>query len=397
MTMNQKVLTGILLILSGVMIGMITMIYFTGIQGSGPVQVQITEITKSVGFNDSELNRNSITESRPVLRDVALLVTPSVVYIETTVSLRRSPPESSQDESMLDRFIPRRQGTSIGSGVLISQDGYLITNNHVIAGAEKGSIIVGLNDKRTFPAKIIGTDPNTDLAVLKIDGVNLPSVIIGNSDLLQVGDWVVAIGNPFRLRSTVTAGIVSALGRNVDIINEQMRIESFIQTDAAINRGNSGGALINEFGELIGINTAIATENGAYQGYGFAIPINMAFKIARDLIEFGDVQRAYLGVSILAIMQERAKQLEMDFISGVEIINLARNGAAFKAGLRVSDVILSVNGIQVNEANELQAKIALYRPGDEVNLNIWRSGKQMEVNIMLTGMENDEIRSWLNR
>jgi S1-C subfamily serine protease len=244
---------------------------------------------------------------------------------------------------------------------------------------------------------VIGSDPTTDLAVIKVDANDLPAIIIGNSDQLNVGDLVVAIGNPFRLRSTVTAGIVSALDRNVDIINDQMRIESFIQTDAAINRGNSGGALINEYGELVGINTAIATENGAYQGYGFAIPINMAFKIARDIIEFGEVQRAYLGVQIQAVDQDRASQLGMYGINGVEIVNLVKNSAASQAGLLVNDVILSVNGSYVNESNELQAKIALHRPGEEVILNIWREGNIISLNTKLAGLNNAQIRSWLGR
>lgn len=395
MKLHQKLLTGLLLVLTGIMVGMISMIYLSGTNNSaGSTRVNVTDITRNVS---APLSADVTREDRPFLSDVATEVTPAVVYIETTVSLGRQRDGENEDDTMFDRFFQRRQGTSIGSGVLITKDGYILTNNHVIAGAESGSITVGLNDKRTFPATIVGTDPNTDLAVLKIDGDNLPSIVIGNSDNLRVGDWVVAIGNPFRLRSTVTAGIVSALGRNVDIINEQMRIESFIQTDAAINRGNSGGALINEQGDLVGINTAIATENGAYQGYGFAIPVNMAFKIAKDIIEFGQVQRAYLGVSILAIVQERAKELGLDEIKGVEIINLVRNGAADSAGLKVSDVILSVNGVDVNEANELQEKIALRRPGEQVTLRIWRSGRYMDVQMELVGLDNDQIRTWLSR
>jgi Do/DeqQ family serine protease len=395
MKLHQKLLTGTLLVLTGIMLGMITIIYVSGGGAQGnSTRVNVTEVTRNISV---PVDNGSAVEDRPILSNVAMEVTPAVVYIETTVSLGRERGSDEGEDTMFDRFFQRRQGTSIGSGVLITDDGYILTNNHVVAGAETGSITVGLNDKRTYPAKIVGTDPNTDLAVLKIDGVNLPSITIGNSDNLRVGDWVVAIGNPFRLRSTVTAGIVSALGRNVDIINEQMRIESFIQTDAAINRGNSGGALINEQGDLVGINTAIATENGAYQGYGFAIPVNMAFKIAKDIIEFGEVQRAYLGVSILAIVQERARELGLEAIRGVEIINLVQNGAADNAGLKVSDVIMSVNGVDVNEANELQEKIALRRPGEFVTLKIWRSGEYIDVSMELAGLENDQIRTWLSR
>ena len=398
MTFQQKLLTGFLLVLTGMMIGMITMIYVAGINNLTQTEVRIADVKRSVGFSDDA--GLSIT-SASGLGGVAKNVTPSVVYIETIVAIEqtRSPHRQLEDEegNLLDRFLPRRRGSSIGSGVLISPDGYIITNNHVISGAEKSSITVGLSDKRTFPATVIGSDPTTDLAVIKVDANDLPAIIIGNSDQLNVGDLVVAIGNPFRLRSTVTAGIVSALDRNVDIINDQMRIESFIQTDAAINRGNSGGALINEYGELVGINTAIATENGAYQGYGFAIPINMAFKIARDIIEFGEVQRAYLGVQIQAVDQDRASQLGMYGINGVEIVNLVKNGAASQAGLLVNDVILSVNGSYVNESNELQAKIALHRPGEEVILNIWREGNILSLNTKLAGLDNAQIRSWLGR
>lgn len=399
MNFQQKLLTGFLLVLTGIMIGMLSMIYIAGITKYTPTEVRVADVKRSVGFTDEA--GLAMTLSGGGLGTVAKEVTPAVVYIETIVTIDRSQSphgELEEDEgSLLDRFMPRRRGSSIGSGVLISPDGYIITNNHVIAGAEKASITVGLSDKRTFPATIVGSDPTTDLAVLKVDAQQLPAIVIGDSDQLNVGDLVVAIGNPFRLRSTVTAGIVSALDRNVDIINEQMRIESFIQTDAAINRGNSGGALINEYGELIGINTAIATENGAYQGYGFAIPINMAFKIATDIIEFGEVQRAYLGVQILAINQDRASQLGMPAINGVEIVNLVQNGAASQAGLLVNDVILAVNGVEVNESNELQAKIALHRPGDEVLLNIWRQGTQLTLNTKLAGLDNDQIRSWLGR
>lgn len=400
MKLHQKILTGSLLLLTGVLIGIIFMVYHAGINQLVSNEIRVTEVKRSVSYSDdSEVSFSGIP--RLSLREVAQIVNPTVVYIETTVSVNRSalPDDGNHDidENLLERFMPRRRASSIGSGVLVSSDGYIITNNHVISGADVRSISVSLNDKRTFNASVVGRDPSTDLAVLKIEGEQLPFVIIGDSDALEVGDVVIAIGNPFRLRSTVTAGIVSALGRNVDIINDQMRIESFIQTDAAINRGNSGGALVNEYGELIGINTAIATENGAYQGYGFAIPINMAFKISRDLIEFGEVRRAYLGVQIVAIGQERAKQLGLSDIKGVEIVNLVRDGSAFRSGLRVNDVILTVNDMEVNEANELQAKIALYRPGDLVRLTIQRDGREIDISITLQGIENENIRTWLNR
>lgn len=393
MKTHQKILTGAILLLTGMLISMIFMVYYVGVTNAQRPQITVTELTRSIGFADNaeEAAPRSLL---PNLKTVAESVTPTVVYIETIIPVRRQEmpdDEIHSDESLWNRLMPNRRTSGIGSGVLVSADGYIITNNHVIAGADSRRITVTLNDKRVFPATIIGTDPSTDLAVIKIDESMLPYAIIGNSDELVVGDWVVAIGNPFRLRSTVTAGIVSALGRNMDIINDQMRIENFIQTDAAINRGNSGGALLNEYGELIGINTAIVTENGSYQGYGFAIPINMAFKITSDLIEFGEVRRAYLGVQIVSVGQERARQLKLATISGVEIVSLLRNGAAEKAGLLPNDVILTVNSAVVNEANELQAQIAMFRPGDNVNLSVWRNGRAIDIQMVLGGLTSENL------
>ncbi|MCH8494062.1 MAG: trypsin-like peptidase domain-containing protein [Balneolales bacterium] len=390
MQLHQKVLTGLLLVLTGAMIGMLFMIYLTDVNKTQYSQVQVTEITRSIGFPAEFSDVTLSPVGLPALRDVAQHVTSSVVYIETEVpAKRREVPDDENhefDDSVWERYFPRRRSSAIGSGVLVSHDGYIITNNHVIAGGKATSIRVTLSDKRIYDAVVVGRDPSTDLAVLRINATDLPAAIIGDSDDVNVGDWVVAVGNPFRLRSTVTAGIVSALGRNVDIIADQMRIESFIQTDAAINRGNSGGALVNQYGELIGINTAIATENGAYQGYGFAIPINLAFKISKDLIEFGSVRRAFLGVHIAAVEQDRANQLGLDPIRGVEIINILRNGAAEAVRLRNSDVILSVDGAFVNEANELQERIALKRPGETVSLEIWRRGELLDVQVLLSGL-----------
>jgi len=206
-----------------------------------------------------------------------------------------------------------------------------------------------------------------------------------------VGEWVLAIGNPFRLRSTVTAGIVSALSRDVQIINDQMRIESFIQTDAAINRGNSGGALVNTSGQLIGINTAIASQTGSYQGYGFAVPSNLAIKVAEDLIEYGQVRRALLGVSIAGVDYNRAMEKGMETVRGVEILNVSENGAAFESGIRPGDVVLRVNGIEVNEANQLQQQVAVLRPGERVQLSILRDGDIIEKNIELKMTELESI------
>jgi Do/DeqQ family serine protease len=390
MNTNHKLLTGVLLILIGMVAGMVVMVFYAGISIPYETRIQLTQVKQA---DPSEVVIPAITGGLvPDLKSVSRSVTPTVVYIETRVPTARE--VGSSDPSMLDRILPRRETTSIGSGVLITADGYIITNNHVIADAIENSIMVGLTNKRTYPAKLVGRDPSTDLAVLKIESTELPHITIGDSDELEVGDWVMAVGNPFRLRSTVTAGIVSALGRDVAIINDRMRIESFIQTDAAINKGNSGGALVNSRGHLIGINTAIATENGAYQGYGFAVPINLAFKIVQDLIEFGDVQRAYLGVQIVAVDQDRAEIAGMTDVQGVEVVNLVRGGAADKGGLRMRDIVLSVNGIEVNEANELQTRIAVLRPGENVELSIWREGRVMKLEFELSGLENESLRRW---
>lgn len=268
-----------------------------------------------------------------------------------------------------------------GSGVIITEDGYIITNNHVVDRADE--IEVTLNDKRTYKAKVIGTDPNTDLAVIKIDESGLPVVPFGNSDQVKVGEWVLAVGNPFNLTSTVTAGIVSAKGRNIDIIQENYKIESFIQTDAAVNPGNSGGALVNVNGELIGINTAISSHTGSYEGYAFAIPSNLVQKVARDLIEFGTVQRGLLGVNIKEINAEFAKLKGIQALEGVWVEAPIAGGAAEEAGIRAGDIILQVNGVKVNSVSALQEQIGLYRPGDRVKLLVSRSGKQEEVVVTL--------------
>lgn len=388
MTLHQKLLTGILLILIGMVMGMVAMVYYAGISIPHQTKVDVTQVRQSEPLPEAPDSE---------LKNIANSVTPTVVYIETQVRGREVDPNTGEpidDETMLDRIIPRRESTSIGSGVLITADGYIITNHHVIADAVENSITVGLTNKRTYDARLVGSDPSTDLAVLKIDATELQHIIIGNSDELEVGDWVMAVGNPFRLRSTVTAGIVSALGRDVAIINDRMRIESFIQTDAAINRGNSGGALVNAYGHLVGINTAIATENGAYQGYGFAVPINLAFKIARDLMEFGEVKRAYLGVQIVAVDQPRSEIAGLVDVRGVEVVNLVRGGSADKGGLRMRDIVLSVNGMEVNEANELQTRIAVMRPGETVRLVVWREGREVTLSFALTGLENDSLRRW---
>lgn len=389
MKRRDRYLTGILLILIGVLIGTILTMYQQGNWINDQAQVKFTEVKKSdtPAYTGEELSE---LDPRFLFKSVAERITPTVVYIETVVSLDQGDipiPDDENHNDFFDQFRDRRART-VGSGILITEDGYILTNNHVIEGAVNGGVRVVLNDKRMFRARKVGSDPTTDLAVLKVDAQKLPAIVIGNSDKVNVGEWVLAIGNPFRLRSTVTAGIISALSRDVQIINDQMRVESFIQTDAAINRGNSGGALVNTSGELIGVNTAIASQSGNYQGYGFAVPSNLASKVAQDIIEYGEVRRALLGVSIASVDAIRADELEMDVIQGVEIMTVAPNGAADKSGLRRHDVILSVNGSEVNESNELQEKIAVLRPGEIVNLRVWRDGEVITKEVKLEMLEN---------
>lgn len=393
MKLHQVILTGILLLMIGIVMGMGYMMLRGYHSPFTPTKVAVTEVVRSASASEVAPELTGFPAFSA--RDVAQMVIPTVVYIETSVNPRSAVPMDDNHnfgEEFWERFIPRGRSNAVGSGVLITGDGFIITNNHVIAGGR--DLRVTLHDKRQFPARVIGRDPSTDLAVIKIDGEDLPHIVLGDSDYVQVGDWVMAVGNPLRLRSTITAGIVSALSRDVQIINDRMRIESFIQTDAAINRGNSGGALVNTAGELIGINTAIATENGMNQGYGFAIPINMAFKIARDLMEFGQVQRAFLGVSIVSVDQRRARQLNMPRIKGVEISGLVSGGAADLSGLRSGDVITRVNHRPVNEPNELQAQIALFRPNETVEISVWRNGEEEIKFITLAGLDNQAISEW---
>ncbi|MDG1148578.1 MAG: trypsin-like peptidase domain-containing protein [Crocinitomicaceae bacterium] len=270
----------------------------------------------------------------------------------------------------------KQYGSGAGSGVIVSTDGYIVTNNHVIQDAQE--IEVTLNDNRKYTATVVGTDPSTDVAVLKIEEKNLLAIPIGNSDNIQVGEWVLAVGNPFNLTSTVTAGIISAKTRNINLLSEQsstniVPIESFIQTDAAVNPGNSGGALVNTQGELVGINTAIASKTGSYSGYSFAIPVNLVKKVLTDLIDYGIVQRGYLGVQISNITQELVEEKKLANTKGVYIARVSENGGAEKAGLKDGDVILKVGTKTVNSVASLQEEVGKRRPGDKVNITIRNS------------------------
>lgn len=264
-----------------------------------------------------------------------------------------------------------------GSGVIYSSDGYIITNNHVVEGSDR--MEVTLSDKRKFRAQKIGSDPTTDLALIKIDEDGLNAISIGNSDLVQVGEWVLAVGNPFNLTSTVTAGIVSAKGRNLNIIEETYRIESFIQTDAVVNPGNSGGALVNTQGELVGINTAILSETGGYEGYSFAIPSNLVKKVVRDFKDYGEVRRAVLGVVIGEVDGNLARRLDLPFVGGVYISEVNPNSSASIAGLQSGDIIVGINNKKISTVPELQEQVAQYRPGDVIDLRYYRAGRTYDL------------------
>jgi len=402
-----KLLLGLSLVLIGLTSGILIMLFVNGSSTSesrpgvvervelGSRDVLIPEITGESGreMPDQPMVLNN------VFRRVADRVTTAVVYIQVEMRSRGAIPRDwfhNFDEETRRRFrdeSPPRH--SVGSGVIISDTGYIVTNNHVVENADR--IVVTLSDKRVFNASIVGTDPSTDLAVIRIDEDydSIPVISFGNSDQIEVGEWVLAVGNPFRLTSTVTAGIVSALGRQVNVIEGNLSIEDFIQTDAAINPGNSGGALVNLKGELVGISTAIATETGSYEGYGFAVPVNLMERVASDLIQFGEVRRGYLGISIGEIDAFAARQLGMDRIGGVYVQNVRSGLAAAMGGMQEGDVVLSINGRSVDAPNELQSAVARHRPGDLLDVVVWRHGISRNLEIELIGNDNPAYRQWM--
>ncbi len=328
-------------------------------------------------YSSARFVNQSLTSSAIDFTEAAEKTIHGVVHIKTTT-------EGEQGYTIYDFLFKQQPSTpnyGIGSGVIISSDGYIVTNNHVVEMSS--DIEVVLNDKRSFKAKVIGTDPSTDLALLKIDATDLPVIPIGNSDDVKIGQWVLAVGNPFNLTSTVTAGIVSAKGRNINIVQGQYPIEAFIQTDAAVNPGNSGGALVNTAGELIGINAAIATQTGSYSGYSFAIPTSIVTKVVSDLKQFGVVQRAVLGVAILDMTDELAKSLNMDKIEGVYVDEVIKDGTAEKGGIMKNDVITKIGERNVNTVAELQEQVSTYKPGDKVEITIIHNNGIKKVQVIL--------------
>lgn len=351
------------------------------------VEEEPNQAEPTIGFveNHSPMNvqRVSSTGGLVDLTDAAAVATPTVVHIKSNIMVQSRRRGMFSDPFFDDFFGPSRprSAQSSGSGVITSPDGYIVTNNHVVENAQALEVV--LNDGRSYSAVIVGTDPSTDLALLKIDEKDLPFLPFGNSDQVAIGEWVLAVGNPFNLSSTVTAGIVSAKARNINILKEQTAIESFIQTDAAVNPGNSGGALVNSRGELIGINTAIASPTGAYAGYSFAVPAEIVKKIIQDLMVHGVVQRAFLGADMIELNGVVSKKLGLDVTQGVYIEGVNPGGSVAKAGIEPGDVITKIDGKMLKNAAELQEYVGRKRPGDIVAATINRNGSSKEVEIKL--------------
>ena len=336
----------------------------------------------------------SLTETEyPDFTYAAESAVDAVVYVKVTVKdVTRTAPSSIFDFFFGYEGTPReRERVGSGSGVIIRPDGYIVTNNHVIEGASK--IEVTLNNNKTFEAQLIGTDPATDVALIKIDAQGLPVVPFGDSDNLRLGEWVLAIGSPYDLRSTITAGIVSAKGRSMPNYDGEFKIESFIQTDAAVNPGNSGGALVDKAGNLVGINTAIVSQTGSYTGYSFAIPSNIVRKIVSDLIDFGSVRRAMLGVTMRPMDDKLAKELKLSSPNGVYIVEVLKGSAADEAGIKVGDVIVAVDSVKVRSASAVQEQVNRFHPGDRTTVTVLRDGKEkiLDVTFKGTAAENGSV------
>ena len=311
----------------------------------------------------------------------------AVVYVKVsaTQTMQQSP------SSIFDFFFgfpqqgapQQREKVGSGSGVIIREDGYIVTNNHVIEGATK--IEVTLNNNQTYQATLVGTDPATDVALLKIEANGLPVVPFGDSDKLRLGEWVIAIGSPYDLRSTITAGIVSAKGRSMPNYSGEFKIESFIQTDAAVNPGNSGGALVDKAGNLVGINTAIISQTGSYAGYSFAVPVNIVKKIVYDLMDYGSVQRAVLGITMQEIDDKIANELKLSSRNGVYIVEVSKSGAADKAGIKAGDVLIAIDSTMLTNSASVQEAVSRFSPGDEAVVTVIRDGKEKKLDVKFKG------------
>ncbi|MBQ0058152.1 MAG: Do family serine endopeptidase [Bacteroidales bacterium] len=347
----------------------------------------------SVGFAPA-VNRSSVTENDFTM--AAEKTVNAVVGVKNVAMVQQQPQYQSIDP-FFDFFFGNRgyqqqpqqkAREGFGSGVIISSDGYIVTNNHVIDGADR--LTVTLNDERQFEATLVGTDPSTDIALIKVDATDLPVVAFGESDNLKVGEWVLAVGNPFMLNSTVTAGIVSAKARQLGMGNgNQLGIESFIQTDAAVNPGNSGGALVNTAGELVGINTAIYSQTGNYAGYSFAVPSSIVSKVVADLRQYGQVQRAVMGIRIQNVSAELAEKEGLKVTSGVYVAEVMADGAADEAGMKQGDVITAIGKASVRNMGQMQGELARFAPGDQIQVTVDRMGKTEHLSVKLRNSQNN--------
>lgn len=407
MKLNQKkVLPVTGLIVSGIIIGILVAsnLQWTPFASAGKPAPEAFSLPENSGPDDAILQLQNTSKA---FTAVSKEVLPCVVSISTSKIVKRSAqdsPFSPLFREWFGRDFEEQQPQSqrlegLGSGVIINSEGYILTNHHVIENAD--DIKVGLYDNRQFEGKVIASDPLTEVAVIKIEGDDLPVAKLGDSDKMEIGEWVLAIGNPLGLNSTVTAGIISALNRKINIIQDESgraggyALEDFIQTDAAINPGNSGGALVNLNGEVIGINTAIATRTGGYQGYGFAVPINLAKRIMKDLINQGYVSRAWLGISMLPVTENVAERYKLDKIEGAVVQSVLDESPAEKAGFKQLDIIQKVDGIEVQAPGDVQRIIAMKNPDDHVDIVVLRDGKSKKIDVKLgkrdTGKEGEKV------
>jgi serine protease Do len=390
---TKSTLAAVFLISLGIIFGVVLVSSFKGVDFSFAGE------DVKLGAQQAPIKPNSTLQAlNEAFHNVGKTVTPSVVYVEVEMNGESESDSQEDPNQFFYKFfgpnfkfdMPKRgPEKGAGSGIIITTNGYILTNNHVVANAKKNGIKVTLNDTRDFKAKLIGTDKYTDIAVIKIDADNLPVAVLGNSDDVEVGHIVFAIGAPLNLKSTMTQGIVSALGRNIGIIGDAYGIENFIQTDAAVNPGNSGGPLVNINGEVVGINTAIATTNARYQGYSFAIPVNLAKRVATDIIKYGKFRRGFLGVQIKDVDAVYAKAAGLDMKKGVWVESVTKDAAGDKAGIEDGDIILSVDAKEVNSVQALQTAIATKHPGEIVELQIWRNKKEIAKKVTL-GSHDEE-------
>ncbi len=386
----KRISAGLLIALAG---ALLAIFLYTKLVGIPEQQVIIKEATPVKLTNNAENASPQVV--LPDLTKAAEMTVKAVVHIEVKIPEKTSPNQSDLFNWFFGQPFgqsPRQQKPqepqyemASGSGVILSPDGYIVTANHVVDNASHVRVI--LDDNRSFTAKVIGRDPNTDIALIKIDAKDLPYLKWGHSETLKLGQWVLAVGNPFNLTSTVTQGIVSAKGRSIGIVSGKMPIEAFIQTDAAVNPGNSGGALVDVNGDLVGIVTAIASETGSFSGYSFAVPATIARKVVDDIMKYGEVQRAVLGIVIRDVNDSIANAYNKGNTEGVFVQGVVEDGAAHKAGIKKGDIILAVNGVQVNSTGDLQEQIGKYSPGNEVTITYIRKGEKRDVKAVLENMK----------